>query len=61
MVVQKVLRRGCLFTEWFVTQISEALETGKAPEDIEITLNLSTMKPLQAKWMIELCDKMTSE
>ena len=49
------------FTEWFATQISEALESGKAPEDIDITLNLSTLKPLQAKWIIELYDEMTSD
>ena len=50
-----------MFTEWFATQISEALDSGKAPEDIDITLNLSTLKLLQAKWIIQLYDEMTSE
>ena len=36
-----------MFTEWFASQISEALESGIAPEDIDIPLNLSTLKPLQ--------------
>ena len=46
-----------MFTKRFVTQISEALESGDAPEDIDITLNLPTLKPLQAKWIIELYDE----
>ena len=41
--------------------ISEALKKGKAAEDIDSTLNLSTLPPLQAKWIIELYDKMTLE
>ena len=50
-----------MFTEWFATQISEALESGKFPEDIDIKLNLSTLNSLQAKCIIELYDKSTSE
>ena len=38
-----------MFTEWFATQISEVVKSGNAPEDNDITLNLSTLKPLQAK------------
>ena len=38
-----------MFTEWFATQISEALKSRKAPEVIDITLNLFILKPLQAK------------
>ena len=45
-----------VFTEWFGTQISEALGSGKAPEVIDITL-----KPLQAKWIEEPYDEMISE
>ena len=45
-----------MFTKWFATQISEALESGKAPIDIDITLN-----PLQAKWIVELYDEMISK
>ena len=42
-----------MFTEWFATPISEAFQKGKASEDVYITLNLSTLKPLQAKWIIK--------
>ena len=38
-----------MFTEWFATQISEALKSGKTPEDIDITLNLYILKPLKVK------------
>lgn len=37
-----------MFTEWLATQILEALKSGKAPEDIDVRLNLSTLKPLEA-------------
>ena len=38
-----------MFIEWFATEISEAHKKGKAAEDIDSTLNLSTLPPLQAK------------
>ena len=50
-----------VFTKWFATQILEALESSKAPIDVDITLNISTLKPLQAKWIVELYDEMTLE
>ena len=50
-----------IFTEWFATQISEAFKKGKASENVYITLNLSTLKPLQAKCIIKPYNKMTSE
>lgn len=50
-----------MFTKCFATQISEALECTKTQEDIDITLNLSTLKVLKTKRIIELYDKMTSE
>lgn len=48
------------FTLWFATQISEALESGKAPKDIDNKLNIFTLKPLLAKWIIELYNKIKS-
>lgn len=48
------------FTLWFATQISEALESGKAPENIDNKLNIFTLKPLLAKWIIELYNKIKS-
>ena len=41
-------------------QICEALESGKVPEEIDVNMNLSTLKPLQADWIIKLYNEMTS-
>ena len=49
-----------MFKEWFASKIREALESGKAPEEIDIKLNLSILKSLQAGWIIKLYDEMTS-
>ena len=50
-----------MFTIWFATQISEALGSDKTQEYIDITLNLSTLKLLKTKRIIEFYDEMTSE
>ena len=42
-------------------EISKALADGKTLDDIEIKLKLSVMKPLQAKWIVELYNYLTSE
>ena len=38
-----------MFTEWFATQIPEALESGKVRENFDSTLNLPPLKSSQAK------------
>ena len=44
-----------MFAKWFATKICEALESGKAPpEEIDVKINLSVLKPLQAGWIIKL-------
>ena len=47
-------------TEWY-GENSKALVDGIALDDIEIKLNLSVLKPLQAKWIVELYNYLTSE
>ena len=49
------------FTEWYSSPISKRLEEGKSIEDIDVELKLSILKPLNAKWINELYDYMTSE
>ena len=49
-----------LFTEWFAKQITDGVNSGKDPGSIEVPLQLSILKPLQAKWIIKLYDEMTS-
>ena len=41
-----------MFTKWFASKICEALESGKAHEEIDVKMNLSMLKPLQAGWII---------
>ena len=49
-----------MFTEWSASKISEALESGKAPEEIDVKMSLSILRPQQAGWIIKLYDQMTS-
>ena len=49
------------YTESYSGEISKALADGKTLDDIEIKLKLSVMKPLQAKWIVELYNYLTSE
>ena len=49
-----------LFTEWFAKQITDGVNSGKDPGSIEVPLQLSILKRLQAKWIIKLYDEMTS-
>ena len=47
-------------TEWY-GENSKALADRIALDDIEIKLNLSVLEPLQAKWIVELYNYLTSE
>jgi len=37
-----------LFTEWFAKQITDGVNSGKDPGSIDVPLQLSILKPLQA-------------
>ena len=37
------------------------LEAGNKPDDIEVILTLTTLKPLHSTWIIEFYNKMTSD
>ena len=45
------------FTEWYASKIKNALDDGKDPENIDVPLQLTILKPLHASWIIQ----MTSE
>ena len=34
---------------WYTEQFAKQLKEGKAPSDVEVSLNLSEIKPLHAK------------
>ena len=48
------------FTDSYTRQITLAMEDGKELETIEVLLKLSNIKPLHAKWLIEMYNEMTS-
>ena len=48
------------FTNWYRDQVTQAMDKGQELEQIEIPLKLSIVKPLHAKWLIEMYNEMTS-
>ena len=56
--MQKPLWRGCAQNG---LQVSGTLKSRKSPENIDNTLNLTTLNPLQVKWLIKLYDEVKSE
>ena len=48
------------FTLWYANQIDQALEAGESLESIDVSLKLSIIKPLHAKWIMEVYNHMTS-
>ena len=48
-----------MFTEWLASKVCEALESGKIPEEIDVKMSLSFLKPLQAGWIIKLYNEMS--
>ena len=48
------------FSQWYSEQIQNALDNGKAIEDIEVKVPVSVMKPLHGCWLIEMFNELTS-
>ena len=48
------------FSEWYFSQIMKQLDDGKELHDISIDLKLSKLKPLHAKWLVELYNQMST-
>ena len=42
------------FNEWYAERVSKQLMNGKAPGDLKVSLKLSDLKPLHAKWIVEM-------
>ena len=45
--------------EWYIEQIIKQLVDGKSITEIGIKLQLPTLRPLHADWLVELYKKMT--
>ena len=39
---------------WYTEQVAKQFNGGKAPADVEVSLNLSEIKRLHAKWIYEM-------
>ena len=48
------------FTLWYADQVKSELDTEKKVEEIVISMKLSILQPLHAKWWIDLYNYMTS-
>ena len=42
------------FNEWYAERVSKQLMNGKAPGDVKFSLKLSDLKPLHAKWIVDV-------
>ena len=49
------------FSTWFSRHISLGLENGMGLDDIEVDYCLSVLKPLHAKWLIELYNHISTD
>lgn len=45
------------FTSWYAQQVTAGLSSGKQVKDIKINLQLSTLKPLHASWLLHAFDQ----
>ena len=41
------------FNAWYADRVSKQLSNGVAPGDVKVSLKLSDLKPLHARWIVE--------
>ena len=49
------------FSTWFSRQISLGFENGMELDDIEVDYRISVLKPLHAKWLVELYNRVSTD
>ena len=49
-----------VFNEWYTDQVFQQLDDGKDLEEIDVKLQLTTLKPLHAQWLTEFYNHMTT-
>ena len=49
------------FSEWYKQLVDNALQAGVKVENINIEFNLTTIKPIHAKWIVDYYDHITSK
>ena len=48
------------FNKWFTETLRKELDAGKSLDEISIKFKLTTMKPLHAKWVIDVFNQLSS-
>ena len=48
------------FNKWFAEILRKELDAGKSLDEISIKFKLTTMKPLHAKWIIDVFNQLSS-
>ena len=48
------------FNEWYMNQITKQLDSGKPIDEIDVKLQLTTLKPLHAEWLTDFYNLMTT-
>ena len=49
------------FTQWYAKKVTQQINSGNDVDSIDVKFKLTTIKPLHAKWIIELYNYLTSE
>ena len=44
------------FDTWYADRVTEQLRRGVAPGDVKVSMKLSDLKPLHARWIVEMFD-----
>ena len=55
---KKFLKRK--FTQWYSAEVTRQLANKVALEDVQVKLQLTKLKPLQAGWIIEFFNEITA-
>ena len=42
------------FDTWYADRVSKQLKRGVAPGDVEVSMKLSALKPLHARWIVDI-------
>ena len=49
------------FNKWYAEKVSKELRLGKAAGDVKVSLKLSELKPLHARWIVKMYDFLKHE
>ena len=49
------------YNDWFSDQVARQLKSGNDTTDIKVSLMLSDLKPLHAKWIVDLYNHIEGE